>query len=70
MENVAVVLLDEQPQGPFDMVFDLVYSPKFPVKRVHDFKKSDQEVTFPHAVFVHPGCASNAPCCVEQARRV
>ena len=42
-------------QGPFDMVFDHVFSPNFPLKRVHDFARSTPEVLFKHAVFVHPG---------------
>ena len=43
-------------QGPFDMVYDMVYSPNYPVKRVHHFKKAGHsEVLFRRGVFVHPG---------------
>lgn len=55
MDKVGVVILDEQAEGPFDKVFDKVFSPNFDVKRVHHFKRSDRTVTFRQAIFVHPG---------------
>lgn len=60
MENVQLVLLDEQPEGPFDETLQRVFSPNYPVLRVSDFQSQADRlvVRFPRAIFVHPGYTS------------
>lgn len=55
MESVGVIILDEQPEGPFDSVWPKVFGPAYGLHRPSQFLTKAPTVAFDRVVFSPPG---------------